>query len=206
MKKAPLIRVVDDDQSVRNGLEYLLISEGYEVALFESALDFLTKDTPSTPGCLILDIQMPNMSGLELHNILIERRYKHPIIFLSGHGDIDIAVGAVKKGAMDFLQKPIDAERFLSIVKTAVEQDGRYLGNIIKPGELSALVEKLTSREKQIISLLLDDLANKDIADRLDLSQRTVENHRAAAYRKLNVNSITQLKQKYPALKEILEV
>ena len=96
MKKASLVRVVDEDQSVRNGLEYLLLSKGYEVALFKSAPDFLTKDTPSTLGSLILDIQMPNMSGLEFHNILIELQYKHPIIFHSGHGDSDIAVGAIK--------------------------------------------------------------------------------------------------------------
>ena len=97
------IRVVEDDPSVRNGLEYLLMSEGYEVKL-RKCRSFLAGDAASVPGCIILDIRMPGMSGLELQNILIERKYPHPIIFLSGHGDIDIAVGAVKKGALDFLQ------------------------------------------------------------------------------------------------------
>lgn len=199
-----IIRVVEDDPSVRNGLEYLLLSEGYESELYESAEDFLAGDAASVPGCVILDIKMPGMSGLELQNILIERNYPHPIIFLSGHGDIDIAVGAVKKGALDFLQKPVNADTFLEIVKEAIELDRLKTGNLYKPQDLLILIEKLTEREKQIIGLIFQDISNKSIAERLNLSSRTVENHRAAAYRKLGVNSAEQLKDKFYLIKDKL--
>ena len=195
------IRVVEDDPSVRNGLEYLLMSEGYESEVYESAEAFLAGDAASVPGCIILDIRMPGMSGLELQNILIERKYPHPIIFLSGHGDIDIAVGAVKKGALDFLQKPVNADKFLEALKL----DQLRTGNLYNPQDLLLLAEKLTDREKQIIGLIFQDISNKSIAERLNLSPRTVENHRAAAYRKLGVNSAEQLKDKFFLIKEELE-
>lgn len=200
-----IIRVVEDDPSVRNGLEYLLMSEGYESELYESAEAFLAGDAASVPGCIILDIRMPGMSGLELQNILIERKYPHPIIFLSGHGDIDIAVGAVKKGALDFLQKPVNANKFLEIVQEALKLDQLRTGNLYNPQDLLLLAEKLTDREKQIIGLIFQDISNKNIAERLNLSPRTVENHRAAAYRKLGVNSAEQLKDKFFLIKEELE-
>lgn len=192
-----IIRVVEDDPSVRQGLEYLLLSEGYESELYESAEAFLAGDAASVPGCLVLDIRMPGISGLELQNILLERKYPHPIIFLSGHGDIDIAVGAVKKGALDFLQKPVNADKFLQIVAEAIELDQLKTGKLFKPQDLLMLLDKLTAREKQIIGLIFQDVSNKGIAERLSLSPRTVENHRAAAYRKLEINSTEQLKDKF---------
>jgi two-component system response regulator DctR len=147
---------------------------------------------------------MPGMSGLELQNNLIERKYPHPLIFLSGHGDIDIAVSAVKKGALDFLQKPINPERFLAIVSEAIETDRRLAKGELSEEDLLRLLEKLTDREHQIIRLLLQGVANRDIAERLSLSTRTVENHRAAAYRKLEVNSLEQLTAKFKSVADRL--
>lgn len=202
--KNGLVRVVDDDDSVRKGLQYLLLAAGYPSAFYSSAIDFLTNDSPSVLGCAVLDIQMPNMNGLELFNELLARDYKRPVIFLTGHGDIDTAVGAVKRGAFDFLQKPIDPERFIETIEKAIEYDRRKQNSQFTDNELKDLVEKLTQRERQIIKLLMEDLSNKDIAVRLDLSSRTVENHRAAAYRKLSINSLQQLKDKFGPVKNLL--
>lgn len=204
INKNGLIRVVDDDESVRKGLQYLLLAAGYQAAFYNSAIDFLTNDSPSILGCAVLDIQMPNMNGLELFNELLNRGYKRPIIFLTGHGDIDTAVAAVKRGAFDFLQKPIDPERFIQTIEKAIEFDHRRQGNEFSDDELKGLIEKLTQRERQIIRLLMEDLSNKDVATRLDLSSRTVENHRAAAYRKLSINSLQQLKDKFGPVKSLL--
>jgi two-component system response regulator DctR len=203
-KPKPLIRLVDDDLSVLAGLEYLLKIEGYESRSYTSAGDFLLGDDETVPGCAVLDIKMPGMSGLELQNNLIERKYPHPLIFLSGHGDIDIAVSAVKKGALDFLQKPINPERFLAIVSEAIETDRRLAKGELSEEDLLRLLEKLTDREHQIIRLLLQGVANRDIAERLSLSTRTVENHRAAAYRKLEVNSLEQLTAKFKTVADRL--
>lgn len=202
--KHALVRVVDDDESVRKGLQYLLLAAGYQSAFYTSAIDFLTNDAPSVSGCAVLDIQMPNMTGLELFNELLNRDYKRPIIFLTGHGDIDTAVGAVKKGAFDFLQKPIDPERFIETIEKAIELDLRRRGSNLTDFELKELIDKLTQRERQIINFLMEDLSNKDIAERLGLSSRTVENHRAAAYRKLSINSLQQLKDKIGPVKNHL--
>jgi two-component system response regulator DctR len=199
-----VIRLIDDDVPLLSGLEFLLQAKGYSTKFYSSARNFLAHDDPSIPGCIVLDIEMPGITGIELQNILLERGYHHPIIFLSGHGDIDIAVRAVKKGAVDFLQKPIDADRLLDIIEEALEKDMHSVGAGMSNGELRQLLNKLTSREKQIVKLILEGLENKDIALRLNLSPRTVENHRASAYHKIGVNSSAQLREKLKPLAGVI--
>lgn len=190
MNSDPLIRVVDDDPSVRDGLSYMLRMEGFEVRTFTCADDFLRGDMPSRPGAVILDVRMPGLSGTQLQEELIARGYPHPIIFLSGHGDIGMAVSAVKKGAVDFLQKPVNAEELIKVLRESLAKDSEAH---LYDEKAEKLADSLTRRERQVISLLLDNLTNALIAERLGISVRTVENHREAAYRKLGVNSMDAL-------------
>ena len=202
------LMIADDESFILRGLKEIVSDSDLPLKLIGTAgngMDAFALLLSSSPDIAIMDIRMPGMSGLELQNILIERKYPHPIIFLSGHGDIDIAVGAVKKGALDFLQKPVNADKFLEIVQEALKLDQLRTGNLYNPQDLLLLAEKLTDREKQIIGLIFQDISNKSIAERLNLSPRTVENHRAAAYRKLGVNSAEQLKDKFFLIKEELE-
>ncbi len=204
ISKKVLIRVVDDDLSVRKGLKFLLASSGYSSVLYEGAREFLEKDDPDVFGIIVLDIKMPEMDGIELHEELIKRKNQRPVVFLSGHGDIDIAVQAVKRGAYDFLQKPINPDRFLQIVKEAVNFDLKKGGFGLTKKEQLDLAQKLTEREAQIVRLLMQDVQNKEIAEYLNLSVRTVENHRAVAYRKLDVASLSQLQEKFALIKDEL--
>ncbi|WP_326520663.1 response regulator transcription factor [Mesosutterella porci] len=194
MDKETLIRVVDDDDSVRNGLEYLLRMEGWKVKTFPSGLSFLQGDSPSVPGAVIIDVRMPGMSGLELQDELIRRKYPHPVIFLSGHGDIGMAVKAVKKGAANFLQKPVNPGELVEVIRECMEQEEKR--QELSKEAAQALLQRLTPRERQITALILQGLTNTAIAGRLGLSVRTVENHREAVYRKMNVNSLPALKSK----------
>ena len=191
--KLPLIRIVDDDKSIRKALTFLLETEGWEVISYENPKEFLSSDTPSRTGCVILDVSMPEINGIELYEMLRERNYETPIIFLTGHGDIDMAVQAMKDGAIDFLQKPIDEERLLAAVAKAIKWDETHRGWSIDPNEEKARFESLTKREKEVVSLLAKGLINKEIAQRLNLSERTVEVHRQNACKKLKVQSSSDI-------------
>lgn len=190
----PVIRIVDDDDSVRGSLTFMLTNEGYEVATYASARDFLLHKSDGEPGCLILDVKMPEMTGLELFIRLRESHYPWPIIFLTAHGDIEMAVHAVKYGAYDFVEKPIVPEKFLSLIDQALRETGTYVRH--SPAERLTIerhLKELTPREKQILQLVSRGLTNRTISTRLGLSERTVENHRAAGYRKLNISSVDEL-------------
>lgn len=185
-----LIRIVDDDASVRDALQYMLEQEGFNVVAYAGAEEYLVNDMPSRPGVVVLDIRMPGMSGMRLQDEMIARNIVTPIIFLTGHGDVDMAVRALRKGAYHFLQKPVDTGELIQSLRECLEK----MRNGLSSEEVRALLELLTPRERQITRLLLEGVPNHGIAVRLNLSVRTVENHRTSVYRKLRVNSYEELK------------
>jgi len=192
----PYVRIVDDDQSVRNSLTFLLTNEGYRTQAFSCAADFLREDRPSVPGVVILDVRMPQMSGLELFDKLKERSYRNPVIFLTAHGDIEMAVFAMQMGAFNFLEKPVVPEKLLGLIAKAMEEAGIYRTDAAQTRSKSLeLLQKLTPRERQILMLVNQGLSNREVGERLSLSERTVENHRAAGYRKLGVTNSRQLEE-----------
>lgn len=189
----PLIRIVDDDASQRISLEMLLLGEGWDAVSYCSAAAFLAHDDPSRPGCLILDVRMPEISGIELQQQLKNRRHSLPIIFLTGHGDIDMAVHVLKEGAKDFLQKPVDAKKHLTAIANIVQEDLDRRNLPIKSEDWIRLMQELTSREQQVIMLAAMGLLNREISERLSISDRTVQAHRLSAYKKLKVHSVADL-------------
>jgi len=189
-KENALIRIVDDDASVRDALVYMLEQEGFDTVAYASAEEFLVNDMPSRPGVVVLDVRMPGMSGTRLQDEMIARRIDTPIIFLTGHGDVDMAVKALRKGAYHFLQKPVDTDELVRTLRECLEKTRRGL----TAEEAREAIGLLTPRERQIAKLLLQGVPNHGIAERLSLSVRTVENHRTSLYRKLRVNSYEELK------------
>ena len=190
-KENALIRIVDDDASVRDALVYMLEQEGFDTVAYASAEEFLVNDMPSRPGVVVLDVRMPGMSGTRLQDEMIARRIDTPIIFLTGHGDVDMAVKALRKGAYHFLQKPVDTDELVRSLRECLEKTRRGL----TAEEAREAIGLLTPRERQIAKLLLQGVPNHGIAERLNLSVRTVENHRTSLYRKLRVNSYEELKK-----------
>lgn len=171
----------------------MLTCEGYEVASFSSAEAFLAGDTPSREGVLILDVQMPGLSGLELFKVLNMRAYKLPIIFLTAHADVDMAVAAMREGACDFHQKPINPETLLPAIARGLEKARISKSGL---GDIKEEVERfkaLTEREEQICRLVAKGLVSREIADRLAISQRTVDHHRTSALSKLNIREPAEL-------------
>ena len=193
-KAIALIRVVDDDRAVSKAIQFLLENEDWTVQVFSSGEEFLVNEAPSVPGCIILDVQMGGISGIEVHKELIARESKVPIIFLTAHGDIPMAVEAMKEGAAEFLVKPLDPEKLLQLVEKHVEWDIKRRQWSVSKEEAERRVESLTLRERQIVELVLKDLSNQEIAEALKLSRRTIECHRQVAYTKLQVNNVKELK------------
>ena len=169
-------------------------NEDWTVQVFSSGEEFLVNEAPSVPGCIILDVQMGGISGIEVHKELIARESKVPIIFLTAHGDIPMAVEAMKEGAAEFLVKPLDPEKLLQLVEKHVEWDIKRRQWSVSKEEAERRVESLTLRERQIVELVLKDLSNQEIAEALKLSRRTIECHRQVAYKKLQVNNVKELK------------
>ena len=186
-KAIALIRVVDDDRAVSKAIQFLLENEDWTVQVFSSGEEFLVNEAPSVPGCIILDVQMGGISGIEVHKELIARESKVPIIFLTAHGDIPMAVEAMKEGAAEFLVKPLDPEKLLQLVEKHVEWDIKRRQWSVSKEEAERRVESLTLRERQIVELVLKDLSNQEIAEALKLSRRTIECHRQVAYKELKL-------------------
>ena len=192
-KRETLIRIVDDDDSLRDALRFVLETEGWRVAGHAGAREFLTRDAPSTPGCVVLDIRMPGMSGIEAQRAMLERGIDLPIIFLTGHGDIDMAVSALQEGALDFIQKPVDNERLLAVIAYAASANLAKRAGRVDAATLLERAASLTERELEIARALADGLVNREIAERLQIAQRTVEVHRAAVMRKLGIRKPAEL-------------
>lgn len=195
----PLIRIVDDESNVRDSLAFMLRQEGFACETFASAKEFLTHDRPSTPGCLLLDVQMPEMTGLELQQEMIRRGSTLPIVFLSAHGTIDIAVDTMQNGAVAFVEKTADRSRLIGAINKALEGELRKLSSA--PADLVARWKSLTPRERDVALLIAQGLLNRDVGQRLGgISVKTVQVHRSEVCRKLNVRGGTGISQAVRAL------
>ena len=184
-----------DDSDLRAAIRFLLESEGWEVADYYSAADFLLNDDPEIPGCLILDVRMPEMTGIELQGELKQHLRQIPIVFLSAHGDIEMAVKTLHEGAVDFLTKPVQEDKLVPVISRSVKLDLIKRGLSFDHEEIKERYKELTERETQIVSLLIKGLLNREIGERLGISTRTVEVHRARAFKKLQVHTISELIQ-----------
>jgi two-component system response regulator FixJ len=192
-RKDPTVYVADDDEGVRKALSVLLQSVGYRSVAFGSAPEFLQQYDPEAPGCLILDIRMPDMSGLELQEELNRRGSILPVIFITGHGDVPMAVDAMKKGAFDFIQKPFRDQDLLDRVNRALQADADTRQALSQGDDLRRREASLTPREREVMALIVDGRANKVIAQDLKLSERTVEIHRSRVMEKMGARSVAQL-------------
>jgi len=190
---SPTVFLVDDDEAVRDSLGLLMKSVALQSQSFASADEFLANYDPDCPGCLVLDIRMPGMSGMELQQKLIEMRAILPIIFITGHGDIPMAVEAMQRGAVDFIPKPFRDHELLNRINKALDDDQKNRDSLLELDEVEKRLEKLTPREKQVLELVVQGKANKVIAGDLGVSQRTVEIHRARVMGKMEARSLPQL-------------
>ena len=188
-----LVMVVDDDAGVRNAMRSLLKSVGLNSALYASAQEFLTAYQPSQLGCLVLDIRMPGMSGLELQQQLNLRGAVIPVIFMTGHGDIPMAVEAMQHGAFDFLQKPFRDQDLLDRIQRAIAKDAELRKSLGEHTRIRERLDELTPREREVLDLMTRGLQNKVIAQDLGVSPRTVEIHRARVMEKMEAQSVAEL-------------
>ena len=191
--KKGTIYIVDDDEAVRDSLHWLLEGQDYRVRCFESAETFLGRYDPREVACLIADVRMDGMSGLELQERLLERQSPLPIIFITGHGDVPMAVDAMKKGALDFIQKPFKEAELLGLVERMLDTAAEQFEASNQAATREALLSKLTSRESQVLDRIVAGRLNKQIADDLNISIKTVEAHRANIMEKLSVSTVADL-------------
>ena len=189
----PTVFIVDDDDEVRDSLEDLIDSVGYQTEKFASAAEFLAAFDPAKPGCLVLDIRMPGMSGLELQERLNEHGSALPIIFITGHGDVPMAVEAMRRGAADFIQKPFRDQDLLDRIREALKTDKERREQQEQHHKVADRVGKLTNREREVFDLVVTGKPNKVIAYELGVSQRTVEIHRARVMEKMQARSLADL-------------
>jgi FixJ family two-component response regulator len=190
---APTIYVVDDDDGMRRALDTLLGTVGYKTAVFSRPSEFLVNYKLDAPGCLVLDIRMPGMSGLELQQHLNRMGSMLPVIFITGHGDVPMAVQAMKEGAFEFIQKPFRDQDLLDRINHALKQDAENRNMVARRVEVLHRLESLTPRERQVMDFVVDGAANKVIAIDLELSERTVEIHRAKVMEKMGARSVAHL-------------
>lgn len=189
----PKVYIVDDDEAVLDAIRMLLLSVDYEVETFQSPRAFLEAAPGITAGCLVLDVRMPAMSGLELQQLLKQRGVPIPIIFITGHGDVPMAVQAMQAGAFDFLQKPFRDQDLLDRIGEALVADNNRRRNQYHQGEVKVRLAQLSPREREVLDLVVAGQANKVIAAELNLSQRTVEIHRARVMEKMEARSLADL-------------
>jgi FixJ family two-component response regulator len=191
--KKGTVYVVDDDEAVRDSLQWLLEGKDYRVRCFDSAESFLSRYDAREVACLIVDIRMGGMTGLALQDKLVERKSPLPIVFITGHGDVPMAVDTMKKGAMDFIQKPFDEAALVSLVERMLAQANESFAESQQAATREALMAKLTGREAQVLERIVAGRLNKQIADDLGISIKTVEAHRANIMEKLNANTVADL-------------
>jgi two-component system, LuxR family, response regulator FixJ len=189
----PIVFIVDDDEAVRSALRLLLKSVGLTAVAFSTAQEFLSTYTASQPGCLVLDVRMPEMSGLELQQQLNTRGAVIPVIFISGHGDIPMAVAAIQQGAFDFLQKPFRDQDLIDRIQRALAKDQASRAELKERALIRDRLATLTPREREVLQLVADGKPNKVMAGDLGLSQRTVEIHRSRVMGKMGATSVAQL-------------
>ncbi|MFM1891072.1 MAG: hypothetical protein RLZ44_149 [Pseudomonadota bacterium] len=185
--------VVDDDQAMRSSLKWLIESVGLAVESFDSADAFLKSYYPGRAGCLLLDVRMPGMSGLELQEYLNAHDIRIPVIIITGHGDVHMAVRAMKSGAVDFIEKPFNDELLLDAIRNALSLDERQRGYRAERAELAARLAQLTPREHEVMQMVTEGRSNKEIANSLGVSAKTVEAHRARVMEKMQAGSLAEL-------------
>jgi FixJ family two-component response regulator len=193
MDRKPIIHLIDDDEEFRKAVSRLLRIAGYEVETYASAGDFLLAPQRDRPGCILLDIQMPGPSGLDLQKALTMQPQGPPIIFLTGHGDIPASVRAMKEGAIDFLTKPVEREALLNAIQSALEKDAQNRRIRDQLRDWRACYEALTGREREVFEGVVAGKLNKQIAAELGTAERTVKAHRAHVMQKLKVRSVAEL-------------
>lgn len=189
----PLAHLVDDEEAIRDAIAWLLKSRGIPSISYDHAEAFLAAWSPQQAGCIVLDMRMPGMSGLDLFDTLQQRGSRLPVIFLTGHGDVPLAVGALKKGAFDFFEKPFNDNELANRVEEAMAHDAHHRAASASADSINTRLSTLTTREKQIMELVLAGKFNKVIADELAISMRTVEVHRANLFEKMGVKTAVEL-------------
>ena len=193
LPKKGTVYVVDDDEAVRDSVQWLLEGKGYRVRCFDSAESFLSRYDPREVACLLVDIRMGGMTGLELQSRLIEIRSPLPIVFITGHGDVPMAVDTMKKGAMDFIQKPFKEADLVRLVEQMLDHAKDSFADSQLAANRDSLLSKLTMRESQVLERIVAGRLNKQIADDLGISIKTVEAHRANIMEKLSANTVADL-------------
>ena len=199
------VYVVEDDEAVRDSLELLLKSDGKPVKTYESATAFLKDYSDKMAGCIVLDIRMPGMDGMELQKKLNEKHSILPIIFVTGHGDVPMAVDAMKEGAVDFIQKPYREEALLEKIEAALKQDLEQRKSLDEKQEIIRRIKSLTPREHEIMDRMIAGQANKVIAIELEISQRTVEIHRSRVMHKMGTHSLAHLVRMVLSVKDLID-
>lgn len=192
-ERSPVVFIVDDDEAVRSSLRLLLKSVGLVPVALGSAREFLDKYDPAQPGCLVLDVRMPGMSGIELQETLNRQGAVIPVIFITGHGDVPMAVEAMQAGAFDFLQKPFRDQDLIDRIQRALEKDRTSRAELNERSLIRERLESLTPREREVLTLVTSGKPNKIMAADLGVSQRTVEIHRARVMEKMGASSLAQL-------------
>jgi len=193
MSRELTVFVVDDDQAMRNSLKWLIESVGMQVETFDSAQAFLDAYYPARGGCLLVDVRMPGMSGLELQAYLTRREIGIPVIIITGHGDVSMAVKSMKVGAVDFIEKPFDDEELLKSIRNALQHDQKQRALRAQRSDIAAQVAELTPREYEVMTMVTDGKSNKEIAAELGVSAKTVEVHRARMMDKMRADSLAEL-------------
>jgi len=191
--KSPIVFVVDDDVSVRESLELLIKFAGWQPETFSSAEEFLARPRSLTPSCLVLDVSLPDLNGLELQKLIAGDRSDMPIIFITGHGDVPMTVQAMKAGAIEFLMKPFDDEVLLSAIRNAIKRSVAVLDDQAELQTLRDSYESLTPREQEIMRFVVAGMLNKQIGMKLGISEITVKAHRGKAMQKMKAGSLADL-------------
>ena len=192
-QQQPIVFVVDDDVSVRESLELLIKFAGWQPETFSSAADFLARPRTTTPSCLVLDVSLPDLNGLELQKLIASERTDMPIIFITGHGDVPMTVQAMKGGAVEFLTKPFDDEVLLSAIRHAIERSAAVLGDQAEISALRSNYESLTPREQDVMGCVVAGMLNKQIGMKLGISEITVKAHRGKMMQKMKADSVADL-------------
>ena len=189
----PVVHVVDDDPGFRDSLRSLLEADGLAVETYADAADFLVRYLPDRPGCLLVDVRMPGMSGLQLQEELHKRRLHVPTVFITAHGDVAMAVAAVRRGALDFVEKPFDDEAMIRRVREALASDAAARGESERRSDFAARLDALSAREREVVERVVEGKLNKLIAEELAITVKTVEFHRARIMDKLQVKTVAEL-------------
>ncbi|RKY22832.1 MAG: DNA-binding response regulator [Planctomycetota bacterium] len=192
-EETPIVYIVDDDEAVCRSLSLLIQDVGLDVQTFNTAEDFLAAYDPAQPGCLVADMRMPGMSGIELQHQLVEQGISLPCIVITGHGDVPMAVEAMKAGVVDFVEKPFRHQHLLDNVQKALQIDARARRRRIRETDIETKTSSLTAREKDIMTLLTNGKSSKTISYELGISQKTVDFHRAHILQKMAVDSVVEL-------------